>query len=70
MGMEFWLENLKTYAYLGVKDFEINTVVPCGCDSLVSKIRIRGGLLCYSLLGEGTSGLAEVAAFTKTVHCS
>jgi len=64
MDMEFWLENLKTLAYMGVKDFEINTVVPCGWDSLVSRIRIRGGLLCYSLLGEGISGLA---AFTKTV---
>ena len=52
---------------MGVKDFEINIVVPCGWDSLVSRIRSRGGLLCYSLLGEGISGLAELAAFTKTV---
>ena len=67
MGMEFWFENLKNLAYMSVKDFEINTVVPCGWDSLVSRIRIKGGLLCYSLQGEGLSGLAELAAFTKTV---
>ena len=39
-------------------------MIPCGWDSLGSRIRIRGGLLCYSLLGEG---LAELAAFTKTL---